>query len=135
MFLTTVKQVKLEVRPLFLPQLVQLTSMLKPGLYKIRVRLINSLHIFLRELILTDFLQWIDRVWSEFYVKCKQAIQTFNVLVVRVHDIYSNRILNVLTSMQEITLHTFPLGKFFNYDERKHDVLHHQYYRRRNLDH
>lgn len=38
MFLTTVKQVKLEVRPLFLPQLVQLISMLKPGLYKIRVR-------------------------------------------------------------------------------------------------
>lgn len=37
MFLTTVKQVKLEVRPLFLPQLVQLTSMLKPGLYSICV--------------------------------------------------------------------------------------------------
>lgn len=63
--------------------------------------------------LLNQFLQWIDRAWSEFYVKCKQAIQTFNVLVVRVHDIYSNRILNVLTSMQEITLHTFPSGKFF----------------------
>lgn len=37
MFLTTVKEVKLEVRPLFLPQLVQLTSMLKPGLKKITV--------------------------------------------------------------------------------------------------
>lgn len=37
MFLATVKQVKLEVRPLFLPQLVQLTSMLKPGLYSICV--------------------------------------------------------------------------------------------------
>lgn len=37
MFLTTVKEVKLEVRPLFLPQLVQLTSMLKPGLRKITV--------------------------------------------------------------------------------------------------
>lgn len=37
MFLTTVKEVKLEVRPLFLPQLVQLTSMLKPGLRRINV--------------------------------------------------------------------------------------------------
>lgn len=37
MFLKTVKQVKLEVRPLFLPQLVQLTSLLKPGLTRIRV--------------------------------------------------------------------------------------------------
>lgn len=37
MFLATVKQVKLEVRPLFLPQLVLLTSMLKPGLYSICV--------------------------------------------------------------------------------------------------
>lgn len=37
MFLSTVKQVKLEVRPLFLPQLVQLASLLKPGLCRIRV--------------------------------------------------------------------------------------------------
>lgn len=46
MFLTTVKQVKLEVRPLFLPQLVQLTSMLKPGLHSICViNFISSLII------------------------------------------------------------------------------------------
>lgn len=38
MFLAAVKQVKLEVRPLFLPQLVRLTSMLRPGLYNINVR-------------------------------------------------------------------------------------------------
>lgn len=37
MFLSTVKQVKLEVRPLFLPQLVQLVSLLKPGLTRIIV--------------------------------------------------------------------------------------------------
>lgn len=37
MFLSTVKQVKLEVRPLFLPQLVQLASLLKPGLHRIKV--------------------------------------------------------------------------------------------------
>lgn len=45
MFLKTVKQVKLEVRPLFLPQLVQLTSLLKPGLTRIKVRK-NELEIF-----------------------------------------------------------------------------------------
>ena len=37
MYLTTVKAVKLEVRPLFLPQLVRLTSMLRPGLNSINV--------------------------------------------------------------------------------------------------
>lgn len=37
MFLSTVKAVKLEVRPLFLPQLVRLTAMLKPGLHSINV--------------------------------------------------------------------------------------------------
>lgn len=36
MFMSTVRQVKLEVRPLFLPQLVQLTSLLKPGLSHIK---------------------------------------------------------------------------------------------------
>lgn len=37
MFLSTVRAVKLEVRPLFLPQLVRLTAMLKPGLHSINV--------------------------------------------------------------------------------------------------
>lgn len=37
MFFATVKSVKLEVRPLFLPQLVRLTSMLRPGLTNINV--------------------------------------------------------------------------------------------------
>lgn len=53
-------------------------------------------------------LQWIDPKWIDFYEKCKNAIETFDVLVVRVHDIYANRILNVLCSMQEITLQTLP---------------------------
>lgn len=54
--------------------------------------------------------QWTDPKWLEFYEKCKEAIETFDVLVIRVHDIYSNRILNVLMSMQEITLQTLPPG-------------------------
>lgn len=37
MFLNTIKKVKLEVRPLLLPQLVRLTAMLKPGLKSINV--------------------------------------------------------------------------------------------------
>lgn len=89
MFLKTVKQVKLEVRPLFLPQLVQLTSLLKPGLTRIK---------------------WTNHKWPEFYEKCKNAIETFNVLILRVHDIYANRILNVLSVMSEISLQTLPNG-------------------------
>ncbi|XP_055923365.1 dynein axonemal heavy chain 5 isoform X2 [Eupeodes corollae] len=87
MFLTTVKAVKLEVRPLFLPQLVRLTAMLQPGLSTIN---------------------WTHHNWTEFYERCKQAIETFEVLVARVHDIYSNRILNVLMSMQDVSLQILP---------------------------
>lgn len=51
----------------------------------------------------------------EFYEKCKGAIETFDILVVRVHDIYSNRILNVLMSMQEVSLQTVPPGEFLDF--------------------
>jgi len=47
MFLSTVKAVKLEVRPLFLPQLVRLTAMLKPGLHSINVSFTFSLRLLL----------------------------------------------------------------------------------------
>ncbi|KAL9890241.1 LOW QUALITY PROTEIN: dynein axonemal heavy chain 1 [Glossina fuscipes fuscipes] len=87
MFLTTVRAVKLEVRPLFLPQLVRLTAMLKPGLTSIN---------------------WTNQNWNKFYERCKQAIETFKVLVARIHDIYSNRILHVLMCMQEISLPVLP---------------------------
>lgn len=40
------------------------------------------------------------------------SIETFDILVVRVHDIYSNRILNVLMSMQDVQLQTLPNGMF-----------------------
>lgn len=55
-------------------------------------------------------LQWTNPKWIDFYEKCKNAIETFNVLVIRVHDIYANRILNVLSAMQEVTLQTLPTG-------------------------
>lgn len=113
MFLKTVKQVKLEVRPLFLPQLVQLTSLLKPGLTRIRVRnwakhFIMKFTYFL--LHSCCFPQWTNPRWVEFYEKCKNAIETFNVLVIRVHDIYANRILNVLTAMHDVSLQNLPTG-------------------------
>lgn len=57
-------------------------------------------------------MKWTDSTWYDFYEKCKMAIETFNVLVARVHDIYSNRILNVLMSMQDVQIHTLPTGNF-----------------------
>lgn len=42
MYFRVVKSVIQEVRPLFLPQLVRLTTMLKPGLKQINV---SSLHV------------------------------------------------------------------------------------------
>lgn len=52
MFFATVKSVKLEVRPLFLPQLVRLTSMLRPGLTNINVSF--ALLIFLDHVLILD---------------------------------------------------------------------------------
>lgn len=47
MFFDTVKKVKLEVRPLLLPQLVRLTAMMKPGLRTINVS-IEPFYAFIR---------------------------------------------------------------------------------------
>lgn len=55
-------------------------------------------------------MKWTNPKWIDFYEKCKGAIETFDVLVIRVHDIYSNRILNVLMSMQDVCLQTLPGG-------------------------
>jgi len=58
-------------------------------------------------------LQWTNQNWTQFYERCKQAIETFEVLVARVHDIYSNRILNVLMWMQDVSLQILPAGRCF----------------------
>ncbi|XP_046389607.1 dynein axonemal heavy chain 5 [Ischnura elegans] len=86
-FLTTVRRVKLEVRPLFLPQLVRLTALLTPGLNTIK---------------------WTDPSWKPFYASTLEAVKQFDVLVTRVHDVYTNRILQVLSGMQKVTLHILP---------------------------
>jgi len=107
MFLSTVRAVKLEVRPLFLPQLVRLTAMLKPGLHTINVS--QSKDILIPISFFHPF-QWTNQNWTEFYERCKQAIESFDVLVARVHDIYSNRILHVLMWMQDVSLQILPAG-------------------------
>ncbi|RZF32385.1 hypothetical protein LSTR_LSTR001849, partial [Laodelphax striatellus] len=95
-FLGTVRRVKLDVRPLFLPQLVRLASMLSPAL--------NSIN-------------WTDPSWKTFLKNTTDAIQDFDVLVTRVHDIYSNRILQVLSSMQTVTLCVTPMEEPWLVDE------------------
>lgn len=102
---------------MFLPQLVRLTAMLKPGLHTINVRVTvcsltlsvtdNRTSVSFRSVF---FMQWTNQNWTQFYDRCKQAIETFEVLVARVHDIYSNRILNVLMWMQEVSLQILPAG-------------------------
>ncbi|XP_008556957.2 dynein axonemal heavy chain 5 [Microplitis demolitor] len=86
-FVSTARRVKLEVRPLLLPHLVRVASLLMPGL---------------------KTLTWTKPGWKEFCQFTRDEIKSFDVLITRVHDVYSNRILQVLSSMQKITLHALP---------------------------
>lgn len=69
-FVSTAKRVKLEVRPLLLPHLVCVASLLEPGL---------------------TTLSWTKPDWKEFCQNNKEQIKTFDILVTRVHDVYDNR--------------------------------------------
>ncbi|PSN54190.1 Dynein heavy chain 5, partial [Blattella germanica] len=95
-FTTTVRRVKLEVRPLFLPQLVRLSSLLSPAL--------NSI-------------TWTDSKWKDFVENTTEAIKSFDILVTRVHDVYTNRILQVLSSMQKATLQALPTDEPWTVEE------------------
>ncbi|KAF6202133.1 hypothetical protein GE061_004531 [Apolygus lucorum] len=95
-FLRTVKRVKLEVRPLFLPQLVRLTALLNPALRD---------------------LTWTDPEWKNFINKTNEAIDSFDILITRVHDVYANRILFVLSSIQNVNLNVLPFGKPWTIEE------------------
>lgn len=86
-YLRTIRQVKLEVRPLLLPQVVRLSSLLLPGLKSVL---------------------WTSEDWKEFIDRANSAINGFDVLVTRVHDIYTNRIIYMLSGMQEVSLITLP---------------------------
>ncbi|XP_066590394.1 dynein axonemal heavy chain 5 [Prorops nasuta] len=86
-FVSTANRVKLEVRPLLLPHLVHIASLMEPGL---------------------TLLTWTSPAWKDFCDNTRNQIKNFDVLITRVHDVYSNRILEVLGSMQKITLHALP---------------------------
>ncbi|CAG9558497.1 unnamed protein product [Danaus chrysippus] len=86
-YMRSVRQVKLEVRPLLLPQVVRLSSLLLPGIRSV---------------------SWTCEEWKEFVDRANFAIKSFDVLVTRVHDIYSNRIIYMLSGMQEVSLLTLP---------------------------
>nr|XP_022920640.1 dynein heavy chain 5, axonemal [Onthophagus taurus] len=86
-FIEIVKSVKLEVRPLFLPHLAILTRIIEPGMKEIT---------------------WVSQNWKEFVDKVTETTENFKILVTRVHDVYTNRVLEVLKSMQNVTLHALP---------------------------
>ncbi|CAG9857423.1 unnamed protein product [Phyllotreta striolata] len=79
--------VKPEVRPLFLPHLIKLTHNVEPGIVE---------------------LDWVSPRWREFIDRGNAAIGNFKELTDRVHDIYSNRVLEVLDSMQSVQLYALP---------------------------
>lgn len=58
--MSVVQRVKLEVRPLFLPQLVRLVNMLTPGLRQ---------------------LTWVDAKWKHFISSVTDAVSNFSILV------------------------------------------------------
>lgn len=69
-FVATARRVKLEVRPLLLPHLVRVASLLEPGLIS---------------------LTWTSPEWKDFYQGTKEQIKEFDILITRVHDVYDNR--------------------------------------------
>lgn len=86
-FTTVVQSVKLEIRPLFLPHLVRLIKIISPGLKE---------------------LTWVSSDWKPFVDKVNDAVENFKILVGRAHDIYTNRIIEVLSTMQSVSLHALP---------------------------
>mgnify|MGYP005983557275 FL=1 len=82
-----VRSVKLEVRPLFLPHLVKLTDIVAEGMHK---------------------LTWVSLDWKDFVDKSNDSIKRFKILTERVHDVYTNRVLEVLSLMQSVQLHALP---------------------------
>lgn len=86
-FLNVVQNVKLEVRMLFLPHLVKLIRIIEPGLKQ---------------------LTWVSDEWKPYTESISESIKNFKILEDRVHDIYNNRIVEVLDSMQAISLHSLP---------------------------
>lgn len=69
-FVATAQRVKLEVRPLLLPHLVRVASLFEPALTS---------------------LTWTQPDWKEFCQNTREQIKIFDILITRIHDVYSNR--------------------------------------------
>ena len=69
-FVSTARRVKLEVRPLLLPHLMRIASLLKPALFSIT---------------------WTKVEWKQFCQNTREQIKVFDILITRVHDVYTNR--------------------------------------------
>lgn len=72
---------------MLLPHLVKVTTTIQPGL---------------------TTLTWVSLQWKKFADDLAKAIKEFKELVERVHDIYTNRIQEILSAMQTISLHVLP---------------------------
>lgn len=78
-FVQTARRVKLEVRPLLLPHLVRVASLFKPALVS---------------------LTWTAKPdWKEFCHNTRDQIKTFDILITRVHDVYTNRYVETYSSL------------------------------------
>lgn len=86
-FIRAVQSVKPEVRPLFLPHLDKLIKIIEPGLIE---------------------LDWVSHQIRDYIQDANEAVERFQILVDRVNDVYTNRILEVLKKMQEVTLLELP---------------------------
>ncbi|KAL1518053.1 hypothetical protein ABEB36_001736 [Hypothenemus hampei] len=86
-FLKAVKNVKLEVRPLFLPHLITLANKIEPAVSKV---------------------DWVSNDWRSYVESSNTTVRNFRELTDRIHDIYINRVLEILNGMQSVQLHAFP---------------------------
>lgn len=91
-FVSVVRAVKIEVRPLLLPQVARLAALLRPGLERKGA--------------------WAGAGWRAFANRAHSAIDGFGALVARVHDVYCNRVLLVIATMRDVCPHSLP-GSWF----------------------
>lgn len=91
-FVAAVSCVKIEVRPLLLPQVARVAALLRPGLENKGA--------------------WAGGGWRTFATRAAGAVSAFSKLVERVHDVYCNRVLLIIASMRDVCPHALP-GIFF----------------------
>ncbi|CAG7835361.1 unnamed protein product [Allacma fusca] len=78
-----VKRVNKEVRPLLFLQVIKLASLFQPGIHTIN---------------------WTSILWENYFRVCLKAIEDFNTLVARVHDVYTYQIQGSFSDMEGVIL-------------------------------